>query len=135
MSPLKCGIFNDKGCSRRLLAGGIISAFAHEKPVFRILVNTTSSQGAIGLTTSLTPSLTLSTGSWGGGIHSDNISAYHLLNIKRVAYETNPINRTASGSPGFIDDISDINNKTGISREQVESIVRKVVEQLDLKNK
>jgi acetaldehyde dehydrogenase (acetylating) len=113
----------------------IISAFAHEKPVFRILVNTTSSQGAIGLTTSLTPSLTLSTGSWGGGIHSDNISAYHLLNIKRVAYETNPINRTESGSAGFMDGISDINHKAEVTRQQVEDIVRKVVEQLDLKNK
>jgi acetaldehyde dehydrogenase (acetylating) len=38
--------------------------------------------------------MTLSTGTWGGGISTDNISAYHLMNIKRVAYETNPIRKT-----------------------------------------
>ena len=113
----------------------IITAFAHEKPVFRILVNTTSSQGAIGLTTALTPSLTLSTGSWGGGIHSDNISAYHLLNIKRVAYETDPINQTESGYSGFKNGISDIDQNGKITKEQVEYLVRKVVKQLGLENK
>lgn len=34
---------------------------AHRKPVFRILINTPASQGALGFSTSLSPSLTLST--------------------------------------------------------------------------
>ncbi len=97
----------------------VITAFAHEKPAFRILINTPTSQGAVGLTTSLAPSMTLSTGSWGGGIYSDNISAKHLLNIKRVAYETSPLNESS-------------NHKaiSGIARDDVETIVRKVVGQL-----
>jgi acetaldehyde dehydrogenase (acetylating) len=110
----------------------IITSFAHEKPVFRILVNTTSSQGAIGLSTSLTPSMTLSTGSWGGGIHSDNISAQHLLNIKRVAYETDPINEPA---PDVIDlgiGDSNRNNSSEVMRGQIEQIVRRVINKLDL---
>jgi acetaldehyde dehydrogenase (acetylating) len=34
--------------------------------------------------------MTLGCGGWGGNITSDNISPKHLLNIKRVAYETQP---------------------------------------------
>ena len=111
-----------------------ITSFAHEKPVFRILVNTTSSQGAIGLSTSLTPSLTLSTGSWGGGIHSDNISAYHLLNIKKVAYETNPINEPDLNTVDFGIDDSNRNNSSEAMRDQIEQIVRNVIDELDLNN-
>lgn len=65
----------------------IIREFALKKPAFRILVNTPASQGAIGLSTGLTPSLTLGCGTWGGGITSDNVSPLHLINIKRLAYD------------------------------------------------
>ena len=41
-------------------------------------------------TTGLDPSMTLGCGGYGGNITSDNISPLHLLNIKRLAYETNP---------------------------------------------
>ena len=34
--------------------------------------------------------MTLGCGGSGGNITSDNISPRHLLNIKRLAYETNP---------------------------------------------
>jgi acetaldehyde dehydrogenase (acetylating) len=67
--------------------------FALEKPAFRILVNTVASIGAVGYTTSLTPSMTLGPGTWGGSIISDNVSAKHLMNIKSLAFETNPINK------------------------------------------
>jgi acetaldehyde dehydrogenase (acetylating) len=70
----------------------IIMKFALEKPAFRILVNTQAALGAIGFTNGLEPSLTLGPGTWGGSIISDNISARHLLNTKRVAFETRPIN-------------------------------------------
>lgn len=104
----------------------VINQFALQKPVFRILVNTPASQGAIGLTTSLTPSLTLSTGTWGGGISSDNISAKHLLNIKRVAYETNPLFNDASAE--------DHSNSISpdISEDDIEKIVRSVIKNLNL---
>ncbi|MDO8550827.1 MAG: aldehyde dehydrogenase family protein [Ignavibacteria bacterium] len=71
----------------------IILKFALEKPAFRILVNTVASIGAIGYTTALTPSMTLGPGTWGGSIISDNVSAKHLMNIKSLAFETNPVNK------------------------------------------
>lgn len=64
----------------------IIMEFALKKPVFRILVNTPSSQGAIGYTTNLQPSLTLGCGSWGGNVTADNVGPQHLINKKRLAY-------------------------------------------------
>lgn len=64
----------------------VIREFAIKKPVFRILVNTPSSQGAIGYTTGLAPALTLGCGTLGGSITSDNVSPLHLINIKRLAY-------------------------------------------------
>jgi hypothetical protein len=68
----------------------IILEFGLKKPAFRIVVNTPTTLGSIGLTTGLDPSMTLGCGGWGGNITSDNISPKHLLNIKRLAYETNP---------------------------------------------
>jgi len=68
----------------------VIMQFGLRKPVFRILVNTPSSQGAIGATTGLTPSLTLGCGTWGGNITSDNIGPQHMINVKRLAYGTKP---------------------------------------------
>jgi acyl-CoA reductase-like NAD-dependent aldehyde dehydrogenase len=62
----------------------VIRAFAIEKPVNRIVVNSPTSQGAVGFTTRLFPSMTLGCGSFGGNITSDNIGPQHLLNIKRV---------------------------------------------------
>ncbi len=65
--------------------------FAIEMPVSRILVNTMSSIGAVGGTTGLMPSLTLGCGTFGGNITSDNVTAKHLLNIKRMAYGTKEV--------------------------------------------
>ena len=70
----------------------IIMKFALEKPAFRILVNTQAALGAVGYTNGLDPSLTLGPGTWGGSIISDNVTARHLMNYKRLAFETHPIN-------------------------------------------
>ncbi len=53
----------------------------------RVLINTPSSQGAIGdlYNFRLDPSLTLGCGSWGGNSVSANVTPHHLLNIKTVA--------------------------------------------------
>ncbi|MBQ1435339.1 MAG: bifunctional acetaldehyde-CoA/alcohol dehydrogenase [Clostridia bacterium] len=53
----------------------------------RIIVNTPSSQGAIGdlYNFKLLPSLTLGCGSWGGNSVSENVGIKQLLNIKTVA--------------------------------------------------
>jgi len=66
----------------------VIMAFGLEKPVFRIGVNTMGTLGMIGMTTNIMPSLTLGAGGIGGSITGDNITVYHLFNIKRIAYET-----------------------------------------------
>jgi acetaldehyde dehydrogenase (acetylating) len=65
----------------------VIMAFGLEKPVFRIAVNTMATLGAIGLTTGVMPSMTLGSGGIGGSITGDNITVYHLFNVKRLAYE------------------------------------------------
>ncbi len=64
-----------------------IDEFAAHMKTCRILVNTPSSQGGIGdlYNFSLTPSLTLGCGSWGGNSVSENVGVKHLLNIKTVA--------------------------------------------------
>lgn len=70
----------------------VIREFALKKPAFRILVNTPGTHGAIGYTTNLPPALTLGCGALGNNITSDNITPLHLMDIKRIAFETRPIN-------------------------------------------
>lgn len=69
----------------------IIRMFAVEKPASRILANTPSTHGAIGYSTGLAPSLTLGCGAWGGNITSDNVTALHLVHIKRLAFGVRPV--------------------------------------------
>src|SRR5436190_778203 len=69
----------------------VILEFGLKKPAFRIVVNTPTTHGSIGLTTGLDPAMTLGCGGYGGNITSDNISPRHLLNIKRLAYEVTPV--------------------------------------------
>jgi acetaldehyde dehydrogenase (acetylating) len=76
----------------------VILEFGLKKPAFRICVNTPATLGAIGFTTGLDPAMTLGCGGFGGNITSDNISPRHLLNIKRLAYETKPVTVGASGA-------------------------------------
>lgn len=64
----------------------VIREFALKKPVSRILVNTSSSQGGVGATTNLMPALTLGCGAVGGSATSDNVSPLNLINLRRVAY-------------------------------------------------
>jgi acetaldehyde dehydrogenase (acetylating) len=68
----------------------VILEFGLHKPAYRIVVNTPTTHGSIGLTTGLDPAMTLGCGGFGGNITSDNITPRHLINIKRVAYELRP---------------------------------------------
>jgi acetaldehyde dehydrogenase (acetylating) len=72
----------------------VILEFGLKKPAFRIVVNSPTTHGSIGLSTGLDPSMTLGCGGYGGNITSDNISPRHLLNIKRLAYEIAPVTST-----------------------------------------
>jgi acetaldehyde dehydrogenase (acetylating) len=69
----------------------VIRQFALKKPVFRILINTPGTHGAIGYTTNLPPSMTLGCGALGNNITSDNITPLHLMDRKRVCYEMRPV--------------------------------------------
>ena len=69
----------------------VILEFGLKKPAFRIIVNSPTTHGSIGLTTGLDPAMTLGCGGYGGNITSDNISPRHLLNVKRLAYELTPV--------------------------------------------
>jgi len=127
----------EQGCERSIAviqAGGlghtqiiyandekVIMAFGLEKPVFRILVNTMGTLGAIGLTTGLMPSLTLGPGGLGGAITGDNVTAYHLINLKRLAYETLPP-PAAAFSAG--------EGPAGPAPEEIERLVRQVVNEI-----
>ena len=64
----------------------VIEAFFLEKPANRIVVNGPSSQGATGYSTGLVPAMSLGCGPEAGNITSDNITAKHLVNIKRAAF-------------------------------------------------
>lgn len=64
-----------------------IRRFEDKVQTARVLINTPSSQGAIGdlYNFRLDPSLTLGCGTWGGNSISENVEPRHLLNIKTVA--------------------------------------------------
>ena len=99
----------------------VIMAFGLEKPVFRILVNTMGTLGAIGLTAGVMPSMTLGSGGVGDAITGDNITAMHLINIKRLAYETVAPPLEAF-QPGEI--------PTGSSPTEIEHLVRQVLNEI-----
>src|SRR5687767_5056764 len=69
--------------------------YGAQMPASRIVINSPTTHGAIGLTTDLLPSMTLGCGSWGGNVTSDNVSPIHLMDIKRIAFETKPVNKLA----------------------------------------
>ncbi|MBI9047133.1 MAG: aldehyde dehydrogenase family protein [Anaerolineaceae bacterium] len=102
----------------------VILAFGLEKPVFRILVNTMGTLGAVGLTTGVMPSMTLGAGGFGGSITGDNITVYHLFNLKRLAYELREP-PAAAMLPGA--------NPAGPSPQDIEKAVEEVVYNLLLK--
>ena len=64
----------------------VIEAWFLEKPANRIVVNGPTSQGAVGYSTNLVVSMSLGCGPQAGNITSDNITARHLINIKRAAF-------------------------------------------------
>ncbi|WP_232696669.1 bifunctional acetaldehyde-CoA/alcohol dehydrogenase [Brevibacillus daliensis] len=64
----------------------LIEAYGKRMKACRIVVNSPSSQGAIGdLYNEMIPSLTLGCGSYGRNSISTNVSAVHMINVKKVA--------------------------------------------------
>lgn len=65
-----------------------ILEFGQAMPAFRVIVNSASVHGSIGYSTNLFPAMTLGCGAPGGNITSDNIGPQHLMNVKRIAWES-----------------------------------------------
>ena len=66
----------------------VIRRFCTRVPVSRFLVNTPAALGGIGSTTGLFPALTLGCGAVGGSSSSNNIGPLDLINIRRVAWDS-----------------------------------------------
>ncbi|HKS81516.1 MAG TPA: aldehyde dehydrogenase family protein, partial [Candidatus Acidoferrales bacterium] len=88
-------------CTRLLHYGGLghtaaihsqseaaVKQFGLAVPAYRVVVNSSAVHGSIGYSTNLFPAMTLGCGSPGGNITSDNIGPQHLMNVKRVAWES-----------------------------------------------
>ncbi len=78
------GMGHTAGIHTRSRAAAV--AFGGRMPVSRVIVNTSTAHGAMGLTTALSPSLSMGCGAWGNNATSDNISPFHLMDLKRVAF-------------------------------------------------
>ncbi|HRJ90372.1 MAG TPA: aldehyde dehydrogenase family protein [Pyrinomonadaceae bacterium] len=101
--------------------------FGEKMPASRVIINSPTTHGAIGLTTDLAPSMTLGCGSWGGNVTSDNVSPIHLMDIKRVAFETKPVNRPLKNDPVSFDHLEMPRGsvRRTVKREEIASIVDK----------
>ncbi|MEN4012933.1 MAG: aldehyde dehydrogenase family protein [Chloroflexota bacterium] len=110
----------------------VILAFGIEKPAFRIVVNSWGTMGAIGASTGVVPAMTLAPGGLGGAVISDNITTTHLMNIKRLAYESNPPPAAALTLAPDVEGAQTAPGDAGsVEASQVEQIVRRVLEKLE----
>lgn len=96
-----------------------------EKPVFRILVNTPSTHGGVGVSTGLAPAFTLGCGTWGGSATSDNVTPLHLINKKRVAYGIKEC--TENTSTSNCDTVAQGGSANNISEDQIMTLVDEVL--------
>ncbi len=99
-------------------------AYGEQMPAARVIINSPTTHGAIGFSTDLPPSMTLGCGSWGGNVTSDNISPVHLMDIKRVAFETKPVNKQlAIGGGQLAVEPASTQRRTVPKREDIAAIV------------
>lgn len=111
----------------------VIREFGLKKPVSRMLVNTPSTHGAVGLSTSLFPAFTLGCGTVGGSATSDNVTPMNLLNIRRVVYDLGgtsyaaPAQAACSSTPAYASAGAgagmDVNAITALIVEQLKKMV------------
>ena len=112
--------------------------YGEQMPASRVIINSPTTHGAIGFSTALPPSMTLGCGSWGGNVTSDNVSPIHLMDIKRVAFETRSVGsqqkavasqQSAEKQNGRISQIEErmpiTDNRQNVKREEIAAIVDK----------
>ncbi|MBR6569202.1 MAG: acetaldehyde dehydrogenase (acetylating) [Clostridia bacterium] len=112
----------------------VVRAFALEKPVSRLLVNTPGALGGVGATTRLAPALTLGCGAVGGSATSDNVTPLHLINIRRVAWGQKELeelrgNNPVAAAPASCAPCGD-KGLAGLSRQDIEAITRAIIARL-----
>jgi acetaldehyde dehydrogenase (acetylating) len=105
----------------------VIREFALHKPVSRLIVNTMGTHGAIGLTTDLPPAMTLGCGVMGGNITSDNITPFHLLDVRRVAFGKD-IEITSPPGGSYVDSGK---ATARVDEKLVERVVAEVLKELE----
>jgi acetaldehyde dehydrogenase (acetylating) len=106
--------------------------YGQQMPASRVVINSPTTHGAIGFSTDLPPSMTLGCGSWGGNVTSDNVSPIHLMDIKRVAFETKPVNKQSavSGQQSAVEVVQpQARAVQTANREQIAAIVDKFLSQ------
>ncbi len=121
----------------------VIRAFALQKPVGRLLVNTPGALGGVGATTNLAPAMTLGCGAAGSSSTSDNITPLHLINIRRVAYGMRELEALRGGEARgaakppvmakLTEDPAEAPRNgefSSVTREQIEEITRRVLSSL-----
>lgn len=118
----------------------VIRAFALEKPVSRLLVNTPGSLGGVGAATGLAPALTLGCGAVGGSATSDNVNPMHLINIRRVAWGLKELEDLRGNGPkpcaceagsGKAFCGHEDKGMSSLSRQDIEAITRAVIARLE----
>ena len=105
--------------------------FGAQMPASRIVINSPTTHGAIGFSTDLSPSMTLGCGSWGGNVTSDNVSPIHLMDVKRVAFETKSVSSQSQVSNLKLQNADQklkINNQRP-KREEIAAIVDRFLSQ------
>lgn len=105
----------------------MVDYFAARVPASRIIVNTPSTLGGIGASTSLMPSLTLGCGAVGGSATSENVGPMQLLNKRYVAYGQMEMEDIRASMPDCSDGIC---RMPEVDSVQVDEIVRKIIERL-----
>lgn len=119
--------------------------FSEEMMVGRVIVNSPSSQGAIGdIYNTNTPSLTLGCGSYGRNSTTSNVSSVNLINIKRVAerqvnmqwFKIPPKIYFERGSIEYLSDMPEITKALIVTDEIMVKLgyVKKIIYQLRKRN-
>ena len=105
--------------------------YGAQMPASRVVVNSPTTHGAIGFSTDLSPSMTLGCGSWGGNVTSDNVSPRHLMDIKRVAFETRSVSSPKSQvlSQSANSRLTSARRPQSPKREEISRIVDKFLSQ------
>jgi acetaldehyde dehydrogenase (acetylating) len=77
-----------------------VEKFALAMPAYRVLVNTPTPQGSTGITTNVTPAMTLGCGAIAGNATSDNVGPLNLINLKRVAFKVREASEAFASKEG-----------------------------------